>query len=324
MDAFCGDWDTVVYLLRTATRCMSGEPRFCEFLYIHGAGRTGKDVFMGILMQWFGIGTHNLGLVMGGHWITEGKAPKEGASPFLANTKGRRAIWLSEVPKHQGVHQDLIKAFCEQGGAPITTRKLWRAPESFRPIGGLFGTSNFSLCTLHPEDDGFERRARVLETRVKFVPAPVLLTERRADDTLKSRIDGGSFDSQLFAFAALLYETLSPEVSPGTELEPRPGHMCEAEKEIFCRGPVAECPLLPWLLSCTPASRNEGIDAVTLRAAVMKDLKLDAASLKVAAQKAGLDLRGKVNANARRVVLRKHPNGGLGLDALQLPASSSS
>ena len=62
---------------------------------------------------------------------------------------------------------------------------------------------------------------------------------------------------------------------------------------------------------------------MALRAAVMKDLKLDAASLKVAAQKAGLDLRGKVNANARRVVLWKHPNGGLGLDALQLPASSS-
>ena len=66
------------------------------------------------------------------------------------------------------------------------------------------------------------------------------------------------------------------------------------------------------------------VDAVSLRAAVLKDLSLDTASLRVPAQKAGLDLRGKVNGSGRHVVLWKHPAGCVGSDALQLPASSSS
>ena len=126
---------------------------------------------------------------MGGHYVTEGKPPKQGASPFLANTRDRRAIWLSEVSQHKQMHQDLIKAFCEQGGAPITMRKLRRAPRASGQSEGFSPPATTSPSTGNPEDDGFERRTRVLETRYNFVPHPALLMERKADDSLKQRID---------------------------------------------------------------------------------------------------------------------------------------
>ena len=323
MWAFCGDWDTIIYLLRFATRCMAGESRFCEFLYIWGCGKTGKDVFMGILTKWFGSGLYNLGLVMPGQWITEGKPPKEGASPFLANTRGRRAVWLSEVPEHKQVHQDLIKAFCEQGGAPITTRKLYRAPETFRPIGGLFCTSNYVLTTQTPEDDGFQRRARVLETRYKFVPHPTTLTERKADDLLKGRIDAGAFDGQLFLLATLLYDTLDPEVSPGTELQPRPEHMAEGEEEVFAKTDSAEA-MREWLIKCTPVARVSGVSMTTFRKALEEAIEIKGARLRAAAKKVGLDLKGMPNAENVRVVVWKHPDAKRGHDSLQLPSASGS
>ena len=107
---FCGDWDTVFYFLRTVARCAVGEPRFCEFLYIFGPGSSGKDVVMGIFLHFFGSKDGNYGVVVGGHWIVDGKKQKEGAEPFLANTRGKRFVWASEIPKHENLQLDMIKA----------------------------------------------------------------------------------------------------------------------------------------------------------------------------------------------------------------------
>eukprot|EP00969_Alexandrium_andersonii_P065476 2885761-Alexandrium_andersonii.AAC.1 len=41
---FSGDWDCVIWLLRLASRAASAHPKFCQFVYMHGAGRSGKDV----------------------------------------------------------------------------------------------------------------------------------------------------------------------------------------------------------------------------------------------------------------------------------------
>ncbi len=96
-----------------------------------------------------------------------------------------------------------------------------------------------------------------MEMRFKFVPHPRMLTERMADDTLKGRIDAGCFDSELFVLAELLCETLDHEISPGTELGPRPVHAIEGEKEIFAC-PSQSNSLWEWLLKCKPVARVAG------------------------------------------------------------------
>jgi hypothetical protein len=142
----------------------------------------------------------------------------------------------------------------------------------------------------------------VLETPFKFAPKLTTLIERKADDTLK----GHCFDAELFALAVLLSETLDPEVSLGTELEPRPAHVKEGEDEIFVH--VSEDNTLKaWLLKCKPVARVIGTEAMTFKETAMRELHLETGAFELAAKSAALDFRGQTNSAGTRVVLWRHP-----------------
>ncbi len=62
---------------------------------------------------------------------------------------------------------------------------------------------------------------------------------------------------ELFALAVLHCKTFDHEVSPGTELEPRPAHMEEGEKAIVAHAPEDDL-LKTWLLTCKSVPKQDG------------------------------------------------------------------
>ena len=231
---FAGSWEAVIWLLRTVARMATGNPRICEFLYLYGPGSSGKDVAMLIVLAFFGGNVENYGCVLNGNFLVEsGKSCKEAASPFAASTIGKRFVWASEVPKHENLQVEFMKQFSEQSGAPMTARKLYKGPTSFRPIGVICATSNFPPQVKHKDDTGYIRRARVWQTSQTFCTQPRLLTQKRADPTIKQQIAAGAFNAELLWLVRGLALTLTASVNPATELEPRPVFMREVEEECL-------------------------------------------------------------------------------------------
>ena len=179
---FSGDWDCVVWFLRLASRAASAHPKFCQFVYMHGAGRSGKDVAVSLLFNFFGGDEGGYAVLLPGTFVAKSSAggSREGPAPFLASLFGCRLYWISEVPEHEDFNMALMKPLCEQQGAPMTARALYRAPVACRPSGLAICTSNFPMKLKSIDDDGAPRRTLHMDTRFKFVYKPSELTHRKA------------------------------------------------------------------------------------------------------------------------------------------------
>ena len=73
---FTGSWDLVIWLFRSMSRRVGGSASFCEFLYVHGPGSSGKDVVMILFLMFFGEGPDNLGCVLNGNFIVDAYADR--------------------------------------------------------------------------------------------------------------------------------------------------------------------------------------------------------------------------------------------------------
>ncbi|CAJ1412545.1 unnamed protein product, partial [Effrenium voratum] len=196
-----GSYDWVLWLLRFFTRAASGVDRYCEFLYLFGPGGSGKDVLLLILLRFLGREDDNYATMLPGSYVVVGgQSDKNGPTENIAQLESKRLVWSSEVPEHTELQVDFLKAYAEQGGAPITGRRCHGHTRSFVPQGILCMTSNFPPRVKTHEDEGWSRRARILQTEARFVANPKLLTEHRCDDTLKARIAKGMFSPQLLFF----------------------------------------------------------------------------------------------------------------------------
>jgi len=319
---FAGCWEGVVWLLRTITRMATGNPRICEFLYLFGPGASGKDVIMLLVLSFFGAGEHNYGCVLNGSFLVDGKGTsKEGPSPFLANTAGKRFVWASEVPQHKNLQVDMIKQFCEQSGAPITARKLYKAPMSFRPVGVICATSNFPPQVTHKDDTGYIRRARIWQTCQTFAVNPSKLTEVRADPSIKQRIASGEFNAQLLWIEKGLARTLTTDINPATELEPRPQFMKDIEVECAEGGSGEQ--FEQFVRECTePCDRKSATPIKEFKEAVAKALGVSRVQVGPLLTAKGYTANGAVmNSTGGRVIVGFHPArgpGSSGYDGLKL------
>ena len=306
---FTGSWDGVIWLLRAMSRCAGGSARFCEFLYLYGPGSSGKDVVMLLFLTFFGEAPDNLGCVQNGSFLVDahgGHVNKEAASPFLAATQGKRFIWVSEVPQHKNLQIDLIKQYCEQHGAPMTCRKLYKGPVSFRPIGMIAATSNHAVWVMNKDDDGFHRRARIWQTTQTFRAKPEKLTEHKADDTLKARILDGEFNSQLVWLLRGLWETLEPAVNPGTTLLPIPVFMRELEALSAAGG--SKDALVAWIAaSCKPVDRKKATKITDFKKAAAAQLSVCEMQIGPILTAAGISPQGVTNSEGVRVAVGAHP-----------------
>ncbi|CAE7254134.1 unnamed protein product [Symbiodinium sp. CCMP2592] len=232
------DWNWVLWVLRFISRGILGEEHLCELLYLWGGGSSGKDVLNLLIFAVLGLGAENLGVMLPGRYLVAGGHPaNENASPLLARMERKRAVWVSEVPHHTHLNEDFVKPFCEQGGAPVPARRLNKAPRDFIPTSVLLATSNHPAQVERKsmtEDNGWDRRLRLLETKVKFTAKKEDLecNEMKADDNLKARVNLGHYNASLLFLVGELYPTLKPRYNEGTELVPKPACMEEAEKEF--------------------------------------------------------------------------------------------
>jgi len=305
---FCGDWDHVVYLLRMGSRAASGWAKFCEFLYIHGAGSSGKDVVLSLLMRFFGkVLERNYGATLPGSFVTSGrKADRESATPFLASCEACRLYWLSETPEHDDFSVDLMKPLTEQQGGAMPARGLHRAPKPFRPMGLAVVTSNFPLKIKNVDDDGSERRINVWDTKYKFVEHPTQLTHKRADPKLKDLIDAGEFNIELSFFARYLYITLSDDICRRSEIVPKPAAIVENNKSLF-QGNNADR-IQAWLTKKTdPVVRRDGAAHTTIKHKLQELFSLSEKGLNAILIKIGITPGGVGNSQNVRVLLWKHP-----------------
>ena len=317
---FAGSWEAVIWLLRTVARMATGNPRICEFLYLFGPGSSGKDVAMLIILAFFGAKEENYGCVLNGSFLVEsGKSSKESASPFAASTIGKRFVWASEVPKHENLQVEFIKQFAEQSGAPMTARKLYKAPMSFRPIGVICATSNFPPQVAHKDDTGYIRRARVWQTSQTFCAQPTLLTQVRADPAIKECISQGGFNSQMLWIIRGLAQTLAPSVNPATELEPRPVFMREMEEECVEGG--AKDKLAEFIRDRTvPCERKAATPIGEFKQTIAEFVGVPKSMVATVMTESGYDSKGIPNGVAR-VAVGHHPaRVGKG-DGLQLRRS---
>ena len=306
---FAGSWDLVIWLLRSMSRCAGGSARFCEFLYLYGPGSSGKDVVMLLFLTFFGEAPDNLGCVLNGSFLVDahgGQVNKEAASPFLAATQGKRFIWVSEVPQHKNLQIDLIKQYCEQHGAPMTCRKLFKGPVTFRPIGMIAATSNYAVSVTNKDDDGFHRRARIWQTTQTFRAKPQKLTEHKADDTLKARILKGEFNSQLVWLLRGLWASLESDVNPGTTLLPIPEFMKELEA-LSARG-GSQDELVSWIAdSCEAVERKNATKIQDFKKAAADRLNVSMMQIGPILTAAGINPQGIPNVNRDRVAVGMHP-----------------
>ncbi|CAJ1358528.1 unnamed protein product, partial [Effrenium voratum] len=179
------DW--VLWLLRFFTRAASGVDRYCEFLYLFGPGSSGKDVLLLILLRFLGREDNNYATMLPGSYVVVGgQSDKNGPTENIAQLESKR-------------------------------RTPSRA--ELQLLAGA-ATANFPPRVKTHEDEGWSRRARILQTEARFVANPKLLTEHRCDDTLKARVAKGLFSPQLLFFVKGLYTLLGPKYNPGTELIP--------------------------------------------------------------------------------------------------------
>ena len=223
--SFMGDWDSAVWLLRQFARAIVGERRFTEFMYIWGAGDSGKDQIMNIFFQFLGEADHNYGCLLAGSYVIKDGLhnSKDAATPFLAATRGKRLVWCSEVPYHNALQVDVLKAYAEQTGAPITARKLFRNQTSFRPIGLLACTSNSAPQVSPAEmgDSGLQRRLLIWETTGVYKHNPAEnTTDKRADPNLPPKITSGF---QILYVVSKLFATFKVDVNKNpTRIVPMP------------------------------------------------------------------------------------------------------
>ena len=232
------DWNWILWVLRFIARSILGEEHLCEMLYLFGGGSSGKDVLNLLIFAVLGLGVDNLGVMLPGRYLVAGgQSGNENASPLLARMERKRAVWVSEVPRHTDLNEEFVKPFCEQGGAPVPARKLNKAPRDFVPTSVLIATSNHPAQvqrTSATEDNGWDRRLRLLETRVKFTAktGDLHCNEMKADDSLKARVNLGHYNASLLFFVGELFPTLKPRFNEGSELIPKPASMEELEREF--------------------------------------------------------------------------------------------
>ena len=198
-----------------------------------------------------------------------------------------------------------MKQISEQETAPLTCMKLYHAPVTFRPTGMLVMTSNYAPTVSNKDDDGFHRRARIWQTTQTFVPKPRKLTEHKADDSLKGRIQRGDFNAQIVWLVRGLWASLSTDVNPGTELTPKPEMMLELEAMSADGG--AKTALLKFVANnCTPVERKMATKWTDFKTKVAESLCLS--PLQVGPVLTGAGIQGQVSSQGARVAVGPHPD----------------
>jgi P4 family phage/plasmid primase-like protien len=153
------------YVITLLSSFLSGKIKEQKFHIWTGVGGNGKSKLIELFRLAFGDYCTTLPVSL----ITQKRGRAEGATPALANTKGKRFAALQEPEGDESINVGLMKEMT--GGDTIMARNLYQNTFEFKPQFDLVLTCNV-LPEIRASDRGTWRRVRAVEYESQFVEDP--------------------------------------------------------------------------------------------------------------------------------------------------------
>lgn len=172
MEIFEGDVDTIAFLQRAAGYALTGCTNEHKLLFLHGAGRNGKSVFLNTLLEIWGDYGRRVSATTFLNSQTE-RHPTD-----IANLQGARLAIASELPRGKTWDEATIKDLT--GGDRLTARYMRQDFFEFTPQLTLMIAGN-----TQPSFRGVDEAIR---SRVVLVPFAVTIPAEKRDRTLPDKL----------------------------------------------------------------------------------------------------------------------------------------
>jgi P4 family phage/plasmid primase-like protien len=171
------------YMLKLIASCLEGHTSDERFHILTGSASNGKSKFTELINESLGDYAFSLPISL----LTQKRQNGNNANPEMAKTKGKRFGYLQEPDKGDEINVGYMKEIT--GGDPISTRKLFGDPFTFKPQFKLVLCCN-DLPKIPSSDGGTWRRLRVIEFTSKFVeePNPERTNEFKKDKMVAEKI----------------------------------------------------------------------------------------------------------------------------------------
>ena len=171
------------YMLKLIASCLEGHTSDERFHILTGSASNGKSKFTELINESLGDYGFSLPISL----LTQKRQSANNANPEMAKTKGKRFGYLQEPDKGDEINVGYMKEIT--GGDPISTRRLFGEPFTFKPQFKLVLCCN-DLPKIPSSDGGTWRRLRVIEFTSKFVdnPDPNKPNEFKKDISAASKI----------------------------------------------------------------------------------------------------------------------------------------
>jgi len=153
------------YMYRLLSSFVCGKVKEQKFHIWTGCGGNGKSKLIELFRMGFGDYCCTLPVSL----LTQKRGRAEGATPALAQTKGKRFACLQEPDGDESINVGLMKEL--SGSDTITARALHQAPIEFKPQFKMVLTCNV-LPEINASDRGTWRRVRAVEFKSVFTDNP--------------------------------------------------------------------------------------------------------------------------------------------------------
>jgi len=153
------------YMYRLLASFICGRIKEQKFHIWTGCGGNGKSKLIELFRMGFGDYCCTLPVSL----ITQKRGRAEGATPALAQTKGKRFACLQEPEGDESINVGLMKEL--SGSDTIMARGLHQAPIEFKPQFKMVLTCNV-LPDINASDRGTWRRVRAVEFKSVFTDTP--------------------------------------------------------------------------------------------------------------------------------------------------------
>ncbi|MBV8121801.1 MAG: hypothetical protein JO081_17895 [Alphaproteobacteria bacterium] len=224
-EATGGDVEMIDYLQRLAGYCLTGDVSEHAIFFLYGKSRTGKTVFLTMLLKLLGDYAIHAAVDMfvqsdGQRHLTE-----------VMDLDGPRLVIAPETPEGKRWNDSLLKQIA--GGEQLRANRMRQDPVQFTPVCKL-GLGGNHRPRMRAGDDGMRTRFRVLPFRHR---QPVL--DKDLVDKLAAELPG------IFKWA-LIGEMKRIKDGKNLSVERAPAAIKEATDEYF----EAEDMIKRWLDSC--------------------------------------------------------------------------
>jgi len=153
------------YMWEHMASAMRGTNENQVFNIYTGSGRNGKSKLMSLIGETFGDYKGTVPITL----ITQKRQGIGGASPEIAQLKGKRFACMQEPSENLTINEGVMKELT--GGDPLSGRALYCDTVTFIPQFTLVVCTNH-LFNIKSTDDGTWRRIRVCDFQSKFLDNP--------------------------------------------------------------------------------------------------------------------------------------------------------